>query len=534
MNTWDASYRALTPLLDDSRIGALGLGPAFLLSKSSLSASIEPPSATFADSKLGFELVQGWNGWRYFFVPTDEGVDAVDPIVGISTGTQWSTSQGSFLPPFLASDSQSPSITPRGQSLSAVRAFRSPRAMDVALQLDYKASHQCGDGTELRLLLRARDKGELRELARRRTMQVGRDSIQLDLTLAAGATIYIISDPLATDECDGVDLRLTLRPVQLDSLAWSALAKQEMAAEAAMKIAEDSALSLEETEEVWSIFKPTSFEAVLPPFHLCLIFDRHRLAHAKQVIRSAAHFIQHRALVFHLISPLELHGQIRDSLATYDIQIDLYDHSLCRHYARAVLPFSEPDIHVSAHCKMFLAQILPTPRVLYLDTDTTIVSDITACYETPRRPQTLMTMAIDMGDGCQRSPDLCWPIGLHWRVPADLECGNTPGREGPAGKGQCARTGEMETVQVNGGVILMELDRMREDGFQEKYIQSVVHHFRSTESVARWGEQDFINSYFRLYPLELEWLPCGCNYQWFGNRREVKCGEQPVRIAHAW
>lgn len=185
---------------------------------------------------------------------------------------------------------------------------------------------------------------------------------------------------------------------------------------------------------------------------------------------------------------------------------------------------------------MFLSDILTyADRVLYLDTDTTITSDISACYFAPKKPSTLVSMSVDMGDICQRDPDRCWPIGLHWKVPEGFECGNVPSRSSTASRpSSCAQPGELETVQVNGGVALFELGKMREQGFVERYVQSIIHHYRVVGKPATWGEQDFINSYFRLFPKDLELLPCGCNYQWFGTRREVKCGQQPVTIAHHW
>lgn len=57
---------------------------------------------------------------------------------------------------------------------------------------------------------------------------------------------------------------------------------------------------------------------------------------------------------------------------------------------------------------------------------------------------------------------------------------------------------------------------------------------RLGQKPATWGEQDFLNTFARSYENAIEVLPCGCNYQWQGSRREAKCGRQPITIAHGW
>ena len=536
MDPWDASFRSLLPLLDDPTFHSLDLSHALMAFKSSADISSTLPDPT-ADSANDFRLIQGWNGWNYAFRPVDQ-VENEGEGMGVVVGSQWSMEEDRYTNPYISDSTQYPFVSTRGHKIAAVRSFTSPESMDVTLRLVYSSSHECGDGTILRLIHRRKVGEKLVELMRRDTMRVGRDVFVMDMELREGSTLFVVSEPGESDECDGVEVRLSLTPVFRGSLAWSTLSTRERAKAQAKRQAELNAAPVKsesDSNEVWTqVIEPT----VDPndTFHIALIFDANRFEHAKSVIRSAVHFVKSRKLHFHLIAPVPLHDSIFHSLEEYDLTITTYDHSLCHFYARQVLPFSNPSIHISAHCKMFLSEILDDlDRVLYLDTDVSILSDLAPCYVEPGLPKTLFQMGIDMGDTCQLFPDLCWPIGMHWKVPSGLECGNVPSRRKLSKADSCSAVGELETIQVNGGVILMELERMRRTGFVERYTQSIVFHYREMGGkLAKWGEQDFINSYFRLFPQELEWLDCGCNYQWFGARREVRCGEQPVRIAHAW
>merc|ERR1740130_1430816 len=46
--------------------------------------------------------------------------------------------------------------------------------------------------------------------------------------------------------------------------------------------------------------------------------------------------------------------------------------------------------------------------------------------------------------------------------------------------------------------------------------------------------QEQLANYLRFHPEALKVLPCGCNYQWIGPRRNIKCPGQPVYIGHGW
>ena len=69
MDPWDAHFHALVPILNDDRIQDLRLPHALMMLKGAVTK--EPTAQAFADSREGFQLVQGWSGWLYSFEPVD-------------------------------------------------------------------------------------------------------------------------------------------------------------------------------------------------------------------------------------------------------------------------------------------------------------------------------------------------------------------------------------------------------------------------------------------------------------------------------
>ncbi|KWU44404.1 Proteophosphoglycan ppg4 [Rhodotorula sp. JG-1b] len=547
MDPWDAHFRSTVPVLNDPRIQDLNLAHGLMLLKSAVTRPYATPP--FADSTADFQLTQDWNGWTYSFqrLPADP-----------SELAEWAPSTGSdqlgivspdapefimdlhhLRKPFIDDSTQAGMISRRGERFAAIRSFKAPRTLHVAVDLTYRSEHACGDGTRLSLIQTGASGERPETLVEYMTMEEGFAEFVGAATLRAGNSLHVVSDPLGDDECDRVEVHLRVTRIEVENQSWSRLARRASLAaneERRQSAQEDQPV---ETNSTWTLV-PVERPSEDSMFNIALIFDRNRFPHAMSVIRSIQHFSAgSRKLVFHLIATMDTRDELTEYFADTDMTLKLYDHGLCAYVAKAVLPFSDPEIHVSAHCKMFLTEIIKdAERVLYLDTDTTVLSDLSACYDRPTdNPAALVSMAVDMGDACQNNPNACWPIGMHWRVPPGLECGNVPARHGQSRHTpeSCAEEGELETLQVNGGVALFELARMRDAGFLERYVQSIVHHYQLMRNApARWGEQDFINSFFRLYPDDLEFLPCGCNYQWFGARREVKCGAQPVHIAHHW
>ncbi|GJN93295.1 hypothetical protein Rhopal_006342-T1 [Rhodotorula paludigena] len=232
--------------------------------------------------------------------------------------------------------------------------------------------------------------------------------------------------------------------------------------------------------ESWS---ETSLSSTWRPFarhDIALIFDENRVDYAAQLVRSAAFAGVATAARFHLVAPPGTRPLLQPVLDELGVSVEWYDYGICEQLVAPVRPFANEAIHTSALCKLFLADILKSvDRVLYF------------------KP---------------------------WE---GLVCGNVPKHHRPAvfaaDDAVCSPAGQPEPAQVNGGVILMELARMRRAGFADKLLRSIASTFvLADRRRATWAEQEFLNSYIRDYPDDFSLLPCGCNYQYVGLRREVK------------
>lgn len=543
MDPWDASFRAASPVLASTDVQRLGIDGALMFAKARVERKTKPEP--FADSIRHFELTQNWNGWSYSFEAPDFDImpaKSYTPVVALGS---WTLQGGRLTPPYISRHAQHGLVSETGVVVWAVRSWKSPRDLHASVIVQYEGKHTCGDGTHLIVLYRASDTAAFERLRTVSTIEEPKGTIVLDVDIKTGSTISLVVDPLADGDCDLVDVHFRVYPALGKKAAWSTIAEREELERRATNAKrswerqarmEQSRARNPETPQPKSEKPQVQLVGkadVNSMYHFALIFDEARLPHAKQVVRSAKAHSASRELHFHFVAPVPLHGELVQWAHSQGVTAHVYDHSLCTRFAQYVLPFSDPSIHVSAHCKMFLPEIIRSQdRVLYLDTDISIVSDVGQCYGTPAG-QSLFSMAVDMGDACQNKPDTCWPIGNHWIVPEGLECGTLPSLLKRRQK-SCIKSGELETVQVNGGVIMLELLRMRQAEFTKQYLQTIAHHFKVTKQRARWGEQDFINSYLRLFPSDMAWLPCGCNYQWFARRNVAKCGGQPVSIAHAW
>lgn len=298
------------------------------------------------------------------------------------------------------------------------------------------------------------------------------------------------------------------------------------------------------TKRQFSKIKTTSESSVnRRRIDVAMVFDGNRLNFSKSVVRSLMYYSRD-PVVLHLVTPQSLHYSLHEwpSKMPGNLKIRTYDYSRCEAFTRTV-SFIARHIHMSAMCKVFLSEIIPAEHILYIDSDVTVVSNIAYCWlrrgnvGTSLGSSALMAMGVDMGEICQSSPDLCYPIGMRFRIPPGLVCGTTPKRakrvveEGR----KCQAAGEFEPFQFNGGVALMNLKRMRKVKFSAKFIRASIYTWRELSyKQAKWGEQDLLNNYFRLYPESVVSLPCGCNFQYSAVRRESKCGNQTVVVAHGW
>eukprot|EP00172_Hildenbrandia_rubra_P001972 Plantae.Rhodophyta-Hildenbrandia_rubra.ctg26184.p1 GENE.Plantae.Rhodophyta-Hildenbrandia_rubra.ctg26184~~Plantae.Rhodophyta-Hildenbrandia_rubra.ctg26184.p1 ORF type:complete len:418 (-),score=68.61 Plantae.Rhodophyta-Hildenbrandia_rubra.ctg26184:952-2205(-) len=285
-----------------------------------------------------------------------------------------------------------------------------------------------------------------------------------------------------------------------------------------------------------------------------MIFDDFRKLFVRSVMRSLSWYNSKEeegvGVVYHLVAPRGLHGWVVKEVAGLGgrWKVVLYDlDGVCGPWVGNVW-FMAKGMHRSAMCKMFLAKVLPrsVKRVLFLDSDSTVVGKVEPCWfkwvsgdgeGVVFGEEQFIGMGVDMGATCQIMPDKCYPVGFEWEIPNGLICGTVPYRAKVyAEQGRlCRNPGEKEPYQFNSGVILMDLDKMRERDFVEKFIRTSVTTWRANErKQAQWGDQCLINNFLRFYPESLYELPCGCNYQYSAERREVKCPNRTVTIAHGW
>eukprot|EP00290_Baffinella_frigidus_P007682 CAMPEP_0180129928 /NCGR_PEP_ID=MMETSP0986-20121125/7583_1 /TAXON_ID=697907 /ORGANISM="non described non described, Strain CCMP2293" /LENGTH=900 /DNA_ID=CAMNT_0022069641 /DNA_START=479 /DNA_END=3181 /DNA_ORIENTATION=+ len=234
----------------------------------------------------------------------------------------------------------------------------------------------------------------------------------------------------------------------------------------------------------------------------------------------------------------------KDVLHRHNDFLFWYDNLACKEYAGLVQHMSHPRIHFMTHCKIFLSKILPinVSKVLYLDTDIAVVGDLGSCFHHQFSADQFLGMSVDSGNICQRFPSACsWPIAFSHIVPPNLRCGEVPKLPKASkltfssGHEYCPLSGEQEPLQFNGGVILMDLAKMRMQSFADSYVNVTTHTWRALGcKEASWGEQDFINNFFRIFPNSISVLPCGCNYQSSSIRRQIVCPHQPISIVHPW
>jgi len=211
--------------------------------------------------------------------------------------------------------------------------------------------------------------------------------------------------------------------------------------------------------------RPTTTTADHRSHDVALIFDGNRVDYATQMLRSAAAYGGPRhALHFHLVAPPSVVPLVQPTLDELDIRATWYDYAHCDRLVAPVRPFANEAIHTSALCKVFLADLLvDVDRVLYLDTDATIVGTLDVCTQ-PLAPGALFGMALDLGDACQVRPERCWPLSLHFTPWDGLVCGNVPKHHWPpsfeADDAVCAQPGEPEPAQVNGGASSLSFSQL--------------------------------------------------------------------------
>lgn len=275
-------------------------------------------------------------------------------------------------------------------------------------------------------------------------------------------------------------------------------------------------------------------DSIKSEIHLALIFDYHYTKFAKQVVNSYLYYNRKKTTIFHMITDVDGEIEIRKAFFNltevrfkfYDID-NLSSKSESFLSADALSYFKNRKFTTMDTIQLTLHEHILQDKVLYLDVDTTIVNDITPCYEHDMGDK-LIGLSVDMGAICQEQPSRCWPLSSLWRVPQKLRCD-----AGILPKRSC-KTQRYQSFMYNFGVSLMNLKEMRFQNFTTMFNQATEFTGKLVGRAAEWGAQEMINSMPLYHHRTIATLNCGCNYQCFGRSRFLLCPSQQIRIVHAW
>eukprot|EP00040_Diaphanoeca_grandis_P033268 m.203315 g.203315 ORF g.203315 m.203315 type:complete len:1072 (-) comp32852_c6_seq4:36-3251(-) len=275
--------------------------------------------------------------------------------------------------------------------------------------------------------------------------------------------------------------------------------------------------------------------------HLGMIFDHARIKHAQGFIKSMA-FSSTHPFIMHLVLPSTFVPVFEAFCLGLNVSCFYYDYDRCDELIRDIRPFASAELHNAPLCKLYFTELLPesVEHVTFIDNDVITIQDPFPCFDHSALTESDRYIGIgyDMGEACQSNPDLCWPISHEWIVTPGLTCGTSSARATrlqETGRSQfCAKPGDREPFQFNAGIIQFDLKRMRAVDFVGRLFNVTAHTARMMGRVATWGDQEFVANYFRFYPESYRNMHCGCNYQWTGARRAIKCPSQSVYIGHGW
>ena len=209
MDPWLSEYRALSPVLDDPHIRELHLVGALMFAKA---ASLDDKQASLADTAdtemvKDFSGHQGHLGWSYSFRSVDDFSQHVSKAVFYKG--RWYSADTSTPWPYIAANSMHPHMSSVGEGVAAVRSYRFRDGGQAVVSGDFSAEHECGDGTEVQILLELPEQPP-RLLASWMTLEMPSKSLQLPVEVVENAYLHISVAPLASDACDAVSTSLSV------------------------------------------------------------------------------------------------------------------------------------------------------------------------------------------------------------------------------------------------------------------------------------------------------------------------------------
>jgi len=175
--------------------------------------------------------------------------------------------------------------------------------------------------------------------------------------------------------------------------------------------------------------------------------------------------------------------------------------------------------------KLLVHEYVQADRVMVIDSDMGTMDSLADCYNA-NIADYFMGAVIDMGDTCQMFPLTCWPHGFFWdALQWDELC---------VGRRRDRCLPKKMVAGINGGLLLLNAKRMREQSFWSLVLKSIQRLKSFVTVPTRWSEQEILNAMSIFDEHMIAFLPCGCNYQSSANRRQQKCSGSRIVNAHLW
>lgn len=208
-----------------------------------------------------------------------------------------------------------------------------------------------------------------------------------------------------------------------------------------------------------------------------------------------------RRLRFIVVSEPELFSRLDEKLDSFRLHF--------AHFSYALVKTAFPDENWSklfkpcASQRLFLPSLLPTyDKVVYVDSDTVFLSPPHSLYEQFELFNATQLAAMTAETESEN-------IGWYPRFAQHPYYGK---------------------YGLNSGVMLMDLGRMREWGWERKLIPL----YEEFKSKVVFGDQDLVNIYFSFHPHQLHPLPCEYNYRpdycMYGDK--LCLATQGIRLVH--
>ena len=209
----------------------------------------------------------------------------------------------------------------------------------------------------------------------------------------------------------------------------------------------------------------------------------YRVEEAMNMVKSILVFTNHQ-LHFHIVAENELQDEIEKTFDSFPFDVK-------NHFQFTIYNLSFPRgqdwkkwkklFKTCASQRLFLPDFVKRDRLIYLDTDTLVLSPIEKLWHHfSKFNKTLLAAMAKEGE----------VASLNWYH-------------------RFARHPFYGELGLNSGVMLMDLKKLRELDFTRKIIAIYQEH----KFNIAWGDQDLLNIYFNKHPDQIYVYPCEWNYR---------------------